>query len=200
MHNKAGWDDSEKQIYLRYGEDGIADLIAGAAFMGIGLMMLSDLPFVPVWIVLILVPISWALKRLITIPRLSEEEAAGQTSENWLPVKTLKWAAIAGVFILCGLLLLTAFSQGPLSTFFGPYAYWVIIGLSLVVILVTLGLIYGEFRWTAYALLVLPLLILGALAGIDFPMLLTALGALIFCGGLITASRFVASHPRQGRY
>ncbi len=61
MHNKMGWDEPQKQVYVRYGGDGIADLIVGVAFMRIGLMMLSDMPFVPVWIIILLETISWSL-------------------------------------------------------------------------------------------------------------------------------------------
>ena len=59
MQNKIGWENPDKQIYLRYGGDGIADLIVGSAFLGIGLMMLSDMPFVPVWLVIFLMPIRY---------------------------------------------------------------------------------------------------------------------------------------------
>jgi len=197
MHNKADWENPERDLYLRYGGDGVVDLIVGFAFCGIALMMLSDMPFVPVWIIILLMPISWALKRLITVPRLSAEEVEAQISGTGLPVRTVKLAAVSGALVLIGMALLIAISKGTFTSILGPYAYWMAIGLSLVSILVVLGLIYGAYRWAVYALLVMPLFVFGALAGIDFPLLMGALGALIFCGGLITASQFVVSHPRQ---
>ena len=68
MQNKIGWENPEKQIYIRYGGDGITDMMVGGAFLGIGLMMFSDMPFVPVWVIIFLMPVSWGLKKLITLP------------------------------------------------------------------------------------------------------------------------------------
>ena len=197
MFNKMDWQDPERQVYLRYGGDGIADLIVGGAFVGIGLMMGSEMPFVPIWIVLILLPISWGLKRLITVPRMSEEEITAQRERAGLSQKAIKWAAVTGVLVLSGMVLLTAYSEGPLSMFLGPYTFWALIGLSLVVILATVGLIYAAWRWAVYALLVIPIMLAGAAWKLDFPIVLAALGAVIFISGLLVAARFVAGHPRH---
>ena len=196
MHNKIDWEQPQKQVYLRYGGDGIADLIVGGAFLGIGLMMVSDMPFVPVWIVILLAPISWALKRLITVPRLSQEEITAEIEREGLSLRAIKWAAISGVLILSAMVLLTATSRGWLSMVLGPYAFWVLIGLTLVSIFVIVGLIYNARRWAVYALLVMPLMLVGAVMGLDFPWLLAVLGTVTFLGGLLVAVRFVLSHPR----
>jgi hypothetical protein len=196
MHNKIDWEEPQKQVYLRYGGDGIADLIVGGAFLGIGLMMASDMPFVPVWIVILLAPISWALKRLITVPRLSQEEITAEIEREGLSLRAIKWAAISGVLILSAMVLLTATAQGRLSMVLGPYAFWVLISLTLVSIFVIVGLIFSARRWAVYALLVMPLMLVGAVMGLDFPLLLAALGTVTFLGGLFVAARFVLSHPR----
>lgn len=196
MHNKMDWEEPQKQVYLRYGGDGIADLIAGGAFLGIGLMMASDMPFVPVWIVILLAPISWALKRLITVPRLSQEEITAEIEREGLSLRAIKFAAISGVLILSGMVLLTATAQDFPSMVLGPYVFWVLTGLTLVSIFVVAGLIFNARRWAVYALLVLPLMLVGALLGLDFPILLAIMGGVTFLGGLYTAARFVVSHPR----
>jgi hypothetical protein len=154
------------------------------------------MPFVPVWIVILLAPISWVLKRLITVPRLSEEEISAEIDREGLSLRAIKWAAISGVIILSVMVLLTATSQGWLSTYLGPYAFWVLIGLTLVSIFVVIGLIFNSRRWAVYALLVMPLMLVGAVMGFDFPILLAVLGGVAFLGGLLVAGRFVASHPR----
>jgi hypothetical protein len=196
MHNKMDWEQAQKQVYLRYGGDGIADLIVGGAFLGIGLMMWSDMPFVPVWIIILLAPISWALKRLITVPRLSEAEITAEIEREGLSLQAIKWAAISGVVILSVMVLLTAFSRNWLSTYLGPYAFWVLIGVTLVSILVIIGLVFNARRWAVYALLVMPFMILAAAAGVDFPIVLAMLGIIIFGSGLLVMAKFVAGHPR----
>ena len=196
MYRKSNFDDSQSRAYLRYAGDGIADMIVGAAFLGIGLMLFSHLPFVPVWIVILLAPLSWALKRLVTVPRLSEAELLSLQKGEGPAIQTIKFAAIAGVLLLSGAVLLTAFSARWLPGLPRPALMWALIGVTLVTMLLILGLIYHSWRWAAYALLVLPAMALLLATAVDFPAVLAGLGAVILLGGLVVCAKFLSTHPR----
>jgi len=196
MYRKSNFDDPQAQAYLRYAGDGIADMIVGAALMGIGLMMFSDLPFVPIWIVLLLAPLSWVLKRWITVPRLSEAELLTLREAEGPAVQTIKAAAVVGVLLLSAAVLLTAFLSRWLPGIPRPALMWSLIGVTLVTMLLILGLIYRSWRWAAYAVLVLPAMALLLATAVDFPAVLAGLGAVILLGGLVVCGRFLSTHPR----
>jgi hypothetical protein len=195
MYRKSNFDDPQAQAYLRYAGDGIADMIVGVAFLGIGLMMFSDLPFVPIWIVLLLAPLSWGLKRWITVPRLSEAELLALSKEEGPAVQTIKAAAIVGVLLLTSAVLLTTFASRWLPGIPRPALMWALIGVTLVTMLLILGLIYRSWRWAAYAVLVLPAMALLLATAVDFPAVLAGLGAVILLGGLVVCGRFLSTHP-----
>lgn len=196
MRGRAGWEDPQKQLYLRYGGDGIADMIVGTAFVAIGLMLISDMPFVPAWLVIFLAPISWGLKRRITVPRLSEAEIKALLKEEGPAIQTIAWVTIVGVLFLVATVLVTMLSPDRLSAQWSPYLSWVTIGLSLAAVFILLGLIYRAWRWAAYALLVVPAGWFIVAGGIEFPAALAGLGTLVLLCGLFIAARFVATHPR----
>lgn len=195
MQNKFDLDKPQKQATLNYAGDGIADMIVGAGFLGIGLMLIGELPFVPVWLVVFLVPVSWGLKRLITVPRLSADELLAQP-EHKLPARTLKWILLAGVLLLAGTVLATALTVGSASGELYPFLSWGMITLALISVFVMLGLLYRAWRYALYALLVLPVMGLVAVEVVDFPPALAGLGAVVLLSGLMLAARFVATHPR----
>lgn len=196
MFRKFDLEEPQKQAYLRYNGDGIADILVGAAFIGIGLMLYSDMPFVPVWIVILLAPVSWALKRWITLPRLSEAEADILKKEEGPYIQKIKMATIIGVLLLSLVVLLTALSPEWIPGIQGPYFWLGMIGFTLFSVLAVLGAIYHSWRWIAYALLVIPAMVLMVALDADFPQVLAALGTLIFLCGLVIAARFVSTHPR----
>jgi hypothetical protein len=196
MFRKFNYDDPQSQAYLRYAGDGIADITVGAAFLGIGLLMLSELPFVPVWIILPLIPINWGLKRLVTVPRLSEAELLTVYKEEGPSLQTIKGAMIAGVLLLTAAVALTAFSPRLLPDIPRPPLMWGLIGITLVSLLLILGLIYRTWRWVGYAVLVVPMMALLLATSVEFPTVLAGLGALILISGLIVCTRFISTHPR----
>jgi hypothetical protein len=196
MFRKFNYDDPQSQAYLRYAGDGIADITVGAAFMGIGLLMLSDLPFVPIWIILLLVPMNWGLKRLVTVPRLSEAELLSLHKEEGPSIQTIKVATIAGVLLLTVAVGVTALSPRLLPDIPRPPLMWGLIGITLLALLLILGLIYHTWRWVGYAVLVVPMMALLLTTAVEFPAALAGLGTLILLGGLIVCTRFISTHPR----
>ncbi len=195
MQNKFDLDNPQMRAYLNYAGDGIADIIAGTAFLGIGLMMVSDMPFVPVWLVIILMPVSWGLKRLITVPRLNADDLAAQPARR-LPARALKWILLAGVLLLAATVAATAFGVGAPSAEPNLFLLWGMITLSLMSVFAVIGLLYRAWRYAAYALLVLPAMALVVGEAVEFPLALAGLGAVVLLTGLLLAGRFVAAHPR----
>lgn len=195
MFRKFGHDDPANQAYLRFSGDGIADLIIGGAFIGIGLMLISELPYVPVWLIIFLMPISWALKKWITVPRLSEAEAAVQ-AKSGLPRHKILWVTLTGVLVLMVTILATAWYPQWASGVLAHLLSWSMIAASLAIVLLSVGLIYHAWRFVFYALMVIPAMALVTSGVIDFPAALAGLGALMFLGGIVMAGRFVTNHPR----
>ncbi len=196
MFRKFNYDDPQSRAYLRYAGDGIADITVGAAFLGIGLLMLSELPFVPVWIILLLIPVNWGLKRLVTVPRLSEEELLILYKEEGPSIQTIKVATVAGVLLLTAAVGVTALSPRLMPDIPRPPLMWALIGITLVSLLLILGLIYRTWRWVGYAVLVVPMMALLLTTAVEFPAALASLGLVILLGGLIVCTRFISTHPR----
>lgn len=196
MQNKFDLNDRTKQAYQRYAGDGIADMIIGAGFFATGLMMFSDMPFVPVWIVLLLVPASWALKRQITLPRLSEAEATAYAADLGTTTRTFTWVAVLGVSVLAGTLLATVALPRWDINLPQPYTMWGIIAISLIAIFTVLGLLFHAWRFAGYVLLTAATMFFAAATKLDFPFVLMTLGVVILASGLLLAIRFVTTHPR----
>lgn len=187
--------ESFRRMYMAYFQDGIWDIVLGLWIMLGGILLIADMvPLVAVWVIL-LVPIVWAGKKRITMPRL--------TKADLLKVNTQQVNKFYGVLLVGGLVLLVAGSFVFL-TFFTDAAWaasmraiWLFVALSvLVAILVWFGIRFNAPRWYVYAGFVAVLAIVANWFGwTDIPLMMVGIGLLIALGGCIVLIRFLHNHP-----
>lgn len=189
------WTNAEKRPYMAYAKDGVIDVVLGTIFMLAGAFLLwNDMIFLTLLVVLFAGPLIWALKRLITVPRLDDFEQIAWANPERSQRK------IVAVLVLLALMLALAVA----ATFVlerweialsNQVWLWMAAG-TFVLILVVLAYVFMAARMYVYAFLVIPTTFAISWFGEDLAWVFAGIGTLMALTGLALMIRFVTSHPR----
>lgn len=181
-----------RKAFIAYHRDGIIDILLGCTFFGFGLWLLLDN--------VLFTFISWLsfgfygyLKKTITNPRLGyvlfEED------------RKQKYFLLGFAIILLVLLLFVRFSilnlepaKFPISGFLRMNHVYIMSSIGAV-LLVAIALWRGLYRFVAYGLLLLLMLIVFYLTGIPGMNALFIMGGLVTIIGLVLLITFIWKNP-----
>jgi hypothetical protein len=188
----------ERNIFREYVQDGLTDLIFGAYFLLLGLLLQTGgtvAPFIVLY-TLFFVPLLRALKKRVTYPRTGYVELR-QGDPAPLPSLVLGAVALGLVTLVVVLIAVGAIADPAqwyrwMPIFFGIVVAGILIGLGLKVRLVRYHVVAAVALVGGPAATLLPLA--GKLAHIG--LFMAAIGALILSGGVLALARFVRTHPR----
>ena len=193
----------ERRAYMSYHQDGLLDIFAGLYILifGIGILVdvIWDFSFgviMPGILLVTVLPIWFAAKRKITMPRIG--------FVNFGNRGTKKLTAIFIGITVAGLLAAFAFT---LATVQGGARQWLdlifqhgmlIVGLGSLAVCLLFGYSMGLKRLYAYGLLAAIVLIIGHFTGIFFAYVLLPLGVTVIATGMALLIGFVKKYPLKG--
>ena len=200
MAQRVGLKEREQPAYMRYHEDGLADLLVGLGVLLFGLPMLVDLdfPLAALWVV-VWVPIWVSGKKSITARRLPDVE---------VPKEHLAGMMRAGVFIalmlvlalLAGMVVLWGRSTGGVPAGFleGLREYlMVVLGATGAFVMGVAAWLSGLGRLYAYAMLTAVAFVGGYLLHVPIALAVTVVASTIMLWGAVLLVRFVRKYPIQ---
>ena len=200
MAQRVGLEEREQPAYMRYHEDGLADLLVGLGVLLFGLPMLVDLdfPLAALWVV-VWVPIWVSGKKSITARRLPDVE---------VPKEHLAGMMRAGVFIalmlvlalLAGMVVLWGRSTGGVPAGFleGLREYlMVVLGVTGAFVMGVAAWLSGLDRLYAYAMLTAVAFVGGYLLNVPIALAVTVVASIIMLWGAVLLVRFVRKYPIQ---
>ena len=192
--------ERKQRAYMRYYQDGLADLLIGLAILLAGLTMLVDwdIPLGAVWVVLWL-PIWLSAKKAITARRIpdvqvSREQYSGTMKAGLFVTGMLVLAVMAGVVVLWGQ------RTGNIPSWFltGLREYlMVVLGLFGALVMSVSAWLSGLKRLYAYGLLIAVVFVGGYLLNAPIPLSVTVVGSIIMLWGLGMGVSFVRKYPVQ---
>jgi len=192
--------ERKQRAYMRYYQDGLADLLIGLAILLAGLTMLVDwdIPLGAVWVVLWL-PIWLSAKKAITARRIpdvqvSREQYSGMMKAGLFVTGMLVLAVMAGVVVLWGQ------RTGNIPSWFltGLREYlMVVLGLFGALVMSVSAWLSGLKRLYAYGLLIAVVFVGGYLLNAPIPLSVTVVGSIIMLWGLGMGVSFVRKYPVQ---
>jgi len=184
----------ERQVYLFYSEDGLADLAIGLMIFGFGIFLMVDLPalvgllgFFPFMV--------WYLgKQSLVIPRIGSIQ----------PNQEMKKQFVGYFITLCliglGVFVLYLLNRGSGETFLSLHPL-MLFGFVLALAISSLGMVLKTSRFYFYGLLVFAALAAGEflstlITAID-PYLVAVIssGGIILLAGGITLIKFLKKYP-----
>jgi hypothetical protein len=187
----------ERNIFRDYCQDGLVDIIFGAYFLILGLLLPVGAvgPFVVLFIVFF-VPLLQALKKRFTYPRTGyvELRQGDPGPLPWLVLGSLVLGLVAlvAVLIAVGVIAQPAQWYRWMPIFFGIWLAGILLGLGLSVRLVRYYVVAGVALVGGPTFALLPLV--GKLENIG--LFFAAVGAVILVWGLLAFVRFLRKYPR----
>ena len=184
----------ERQVYLFFSEDGLADLALGLMIFGFGIFLMVDLPAL-VGLLGLFPFLVWYLgKQSLVIPRIGSIQPNQEMKKQFV-----------GFFInLCliglGVFVLYLLNRGSGQTFLSLHPL-MIFGFVLALAISSLGMILKTSRFYFYGLLVFASMAAGeflssSITAVD-PYLVAVIsaGGIILLVGFITLVRFLKKYP-----
>lgn len=185
----------ERRTYLRTHQDGLIDIIIGLCVMGFGLSMFSDSSAFSIlaWMPIVLLP---ALKNRITVPRLGYAQFDRKRTGPMRLMAVLMVLGLvmllAGVFVFIGVR-----NRSPEMTAWLKTYLMVVLAAVAAFVMVLSGWMSGIKRLHAYAALTLMVVAGGDWLGVEPPVFVLVLGALIMVSGLVLLARFLLKYPAE---
>jgi hypothetical protein len=192
--------EREQRAYMRYHQDGLADLLIGLGILLFGLNMLLDwdVPLAAVWVVL-WVPIWMSAKKSITARRMHDVEVSMERYDG-IRKAIVFVAAVLLLPLVAGLVVLWGQSRGTLPPWFlaGLREYlMIVLGLFGALVVAVAAWLSGLNRLHAYALVTAVALVGGYLLDAPIALAVTVVGAIVMLWGLGLLVRFVRKYPLQ---
>lgn len=200
MAQSVSLSEPEERAYMRYHQDGLADLLVGLGILLFGLNMLLDwdVPLAAVWVVL-WVPIWMSAKKSITARRMHDAEVSMERYDGIRKAIAFV-AAVLLLPLVAGLVVLWAHSRGTLPPWFlaGLREYlMIVLGLFGALVVAVAAWLSGLNRLHAYALVTAVALVGGYLLDAPIALAVTVVGAIVMLWGLGLLVRFVRKYPKE---
>jgi len=179
----------EKQLYLSYSKDGLADLLMGLWLSLAGLLMLVSQP---AFIGLAGLPILFylPLKKKLIVPRMGDVQFSKERKKK---ISNLYiFLIITGVMVLIFVLL--RFSIGPLSSMLNQQ-FEFFFGMIIALLVCTAGLVTGAKRFFLYALIALIVFAVEKYIVNSIPITLLSFGILLLLVGIVMLSQYLIKNP-----
>ena len=193
----------ERKAYMSYHQDGLLDIFVGLYILGFGLGIAMEIIWefgfaviMPGIILVLILPLWFAAKRKITMPRIGFVNFGLRGSNKLVAVFIGVMVAGLGIFFAFTLATVQGgarqwldliFQNGMLLVGFGSLAVCILFGYSM-----------GLKRLYAYGLLAVIALVISHFMGIFFAYVLLALGTIVMVAGFVLLIGFVKKYPLKG--
>lgn len=200
MAQNVSFSEHQQQAYMRYHQDGLADLLIGLGILLFGAFMVADwdLPLASFWVVIWL-PLWLSAKRSITARRIqnvevSTQESAGMMKAGAFIVGMLMLAAAAGLIVLWG----QTTGNIPTSFFLAMREYlMVVLGVFGALVCAIAAWLSGLNRLYGYALVTAVAFAGGYLLNAPIALAVAVVGGIVMLWGLGMLVRFLRKYPLQ---
>ena len=186
----------ERNIFREYCQDGLADIVIGAYFFLLGLLLPSGTvaPLIALF-VLFFVPLVRGLKNRYTYPRLGYVELR-QGDPGPVPLLTVGSLVLGLIALIAVLIAVGAIGQPAqwyrwMPILFGIWFAGMFLGLGLTVRVVRYYVVAGVTLVGGPTFALLPLTRKLENIGLFF----AAVGAALLVGGIVAFARFLRKHP-----
>ncbi len=200
MAQSVNLSEREQRAYMRYHQDGLADLLIGLGILLAGLNMLLDwdVSLGALWVVLWL-PIWLSAKKLITARRIPDVQVSREQYAGMLKAGVFVSGMLV-VLVAAGMVVLWGQETGNTPAWFlaglGQYLI-VVLGLFGALTLAVAAWLSGLNRLYAYALLTAVAFVGGYLLNAAIALAVTVVGGIVMLWGLGMLVRFVRKYPLQ---
>ncbi len=184
----------QRQIYLFYAEDGLADLAVGLVIIGFGIFLLVDLPALVGLLGLVPLLVWYLGKQILVIPRvgfIDPNQGMKSRFRDFFITTCLLGIGVLVFFLLTRVSGKTFLSSYPLTLF----------GLVLALGISSLGMLLKAVRFYLYGLLIFLAMaggesLYGKVTAVD-PFLVGVIcaGAVILIAGSVLFARFLSKYP-----
>ncbi len=200
MAQSVNLSEREQRAYMRYHQDGLADLLIGLGILLAGLNMLLDwdVSLAALWVVLWL-PIWLSAKKSITARRIPDIQVSREQYAGMLKAGVF----VSGMLVLlvaAVLLVLWGQTTGNTPAWFlaGLRQYLIVVlGLFGALVLALAAWLSGLSRLYAYGLLIAVAFVGGYLLNAPIAPAVTVVGGIVMLWGLGMLVRFVRKYPLQ---
>jgi hypothetical protein len=187
----------ERRVYLSYHGDGLWDLFLGLFFLGMGIFMILDQPYLMGALAAVVFPVANGIKKAITRPRMGYVEFSAERQAKQKRGKT-KMSILLTFTMLLGLVLFMAYSVnaewGDIIKSLGLIPF----GLVLTLVISAVAAFFDLRRFYIYAALVLVMFITGHLLQTFPGIYFVLIGAIVTITGTIMLIRFLRKYPKAG--
>jgi hypothetical protein len=200
MAQSVNLSEREQRAYMRYHQDGLADLLIGLGILLAGLNMLLDwdVSLGALWVVLWL-PIWLSAKKSITARRIPDVQVSREQYAGMLKAGVF----VSGMLVLlvaAVLLVLWGQTTGNIPAWFLAVVreyFMVFLGLFGALVLAVAAWLSGLNRLYAYALLTAVAFVGGYLLNAPIALAVAVVGGIIMLWGLGMLVSFVRKYPLQ---
>lgn len=184
----------ERKIFRSYWNDGLIDITAGVGIGLVGLAWLLDLVVAALVLPLLLLPLWFTARRLITNPRVGTVSFTQDRKERMH--RNLIFASITGYAVLIAVGTMYAYLRSS-----DIEANWMASIAGLPALVVAVAILAGRFlfdmpyRTLIYAVLAFAVAILAALFSIHPGIQFLAVGLVLATVGTVLLTKFVRAFP-----
>jgi MFS family permease len=191
-------DHHEKErMALSYANDGLADFYTGLIIFGFGLFIFAEMAWMVGVFAAVFIPVLLSIKKTVVATRLSDAELAPLDHQG-VVTANVRLFILGLVALLVGLLAFLLLTSGNFPEQVHTWLnenFGIMAGIFAGIVLAVIGVSIKCSRFYGYALLAFCVLGIGALLGIEFPLTVIALGAVISGVGLVYLIHFLRTHP-----
>jgi len=190
-----------KRTAVHYQGDGLVDIYIWLMIWGLGISILANMAWMSGVLVAVFLPIWLTAKQSLMTSRLTDAELA-QAESHGADVAKARLFVLAMLGLMVGLVALFLFASGIVAE---SWRLWLGENSSLLagmfggVALAVIGVVIKAPRFYGYAVLSVAIIGIGSLLGVEFPLTVVALGAVIFGVGVVFLIRFLRTHPQIER-
>lgn len=187
-----------KRIAFHHQGDGLIDIYIGLIIFSFGMLILADLGWMVGVFVAVFLPTWLAAKQSLTTSRLTDAEIK-QAEAHGVAAAKVRLFVLAMIGLMMGLvaffLLTLGITPESWRLWFGEN-FALLAGMFGGIVLAVIGAIIKAPRFYVYAVLSVVIIAIGSMLGVEFPLTLVALGAIILGVGAVFLIQFLRTHPK----
>lgn len=178
-------------------EDGLLDLVIGAALFIFGLSIVAEAALIGLIIVILLIPIWETGKRAVTMTRMIEPVISSEQARGWQQTRYLL-QGLNAILLTLGVIWLWTVVDNTLPTWlYLPFSHLgvLLLGLLGTAVWSAAAHLNEIYRYYNHALLTLAAFTFGYAFNIPLAYILILLGGVIAFAGIVLLHQFVRKYP-----
>jgi len=187
-----------KRTAFHYPGDGLTDIYTGLIILSFGMLILADMAWMSGVFAAVFLPTWLTAKQSLMSSRLTGAELEQAGAHGISGAKT-RLFVLALVGLMVGLLAYLLLTSGIVAE---SWRLWlgdnfsILAGMFGGIALAIIGAVIKAPRFYGYAVLSVAIIGIGSLLGVEFPLTVVALGAIILGVGVVFLIHFLRTHPK----